>query len=408
MLGFVLGLGPIVDPPPVVVPPASLADLDGTNGFRLEGIDAGDDSGFSVAGAGHVNGDGFSDLIVGAPGAAPSGDYNAGESYVVFGRASGFGASLDLATLDGTNGFRLDGIDPRDLSGSSVAGAGDVNGDGFGDLIVGAYYGDPGGEADAGESYVVFGRASGFGASLELAALDGTNGFRLDGIDAGDSSGGSVAGAGDVNGDGFSDLIVGAAGAAPSGDYNAGESYVVFGRASGFGASVELATLDGTNGFRLDGIDEPDLSGRSVASAGDVNGDGFGDVIIVLFSPVVAAKVTSCSAKRRVSVLTSTSRPSTAPTASASTASLAAAAGRSPRPGTSTATASPISSSALPLSLATRISMSVRVTLCSAEPRGLVPASTLQPWTAPTVSASTASRRLVAVVSRSPRLGRQR
>ena len=56
----------------------------------------------------------------------------------MFGRASGFGASLDLATLDGTNGFRLDGIDCYDGSGSSVAGAGDVNGDGFGDLIIGA------------------------------------------------------------------------------------------------------------------------------------------------------------------------------------------------------------------------------------------------------------------------------
>ena len=68
----------------------------------------------------------------------PGGVYAAGESYVVFGRASGFGASLDLADLDGTNGFRLGGIDFSDSSGFSVAGAGDVNGDGFADLIIGA------------------------------------------------------------------------------------------------------------------------------------------------------------------------------------------------------------------------------------------------------------------------------
>ena len=100
---------------------------------------------------------------------------------MVFGSAAGFAASLDLAALDGTNGFRLDGIDAGDYSGISVAGAGDVNGDGIDDLIVGARR--PGGDSYAGESYVVFGTTAGFAASLDLAALDGTNGFRLDGID---------------------------------------------------------------------------------------------------------------------------------------------------------------------------------------------------------------------------------
>ena len=75
----------------------------------------------------------------------------------------------------------------------------------------------PDGQSYAGESYVVFGSGSGFAASLDLAALDGINGFRLDGIDADDSSGRSVAGAGDVNGDGIDDLIVGAPGADPDG-----------------------------------------------------------------------------------------------------------------------------------------------------------------------------------------------
>ena len=115
----------------------------------------------SVASAGDVNGDGFDDLIVGATGGDPGADTYAGESYVVFGKASGFAASLDLATLDGTNGFRLDGIDACDSSGRSVASAGDVNGDGFDDLIVGAYGGDPGGDGYAGESYVVFGQRLG-------------------------------------------------------------------------------------------------------------------------------------------------------------------------------------------------------------------------------------------------------
>ena len=91
---------------------------------------------------------------------------DAGESYVVFGKMNGFAASLNLSMLDGTNGFRLDGIDPEDWSGYSVSGAGDVNGDGFGDLISGAAGTAFIGCGGAGESYVVFGKAGGFPASL--------------------------------------------------------------------------------------------------------------------------------------------------------------------------------------------------------------------------------------------------
>ena len=85
-----------------------------------------------------------------------NGDSSAGESYVVFGKASGF-AHLDLSRLNGSNGFRLDGVDPGDHSGISVASAGDFNGDGFADLIIGAADGDSNGDSRAGESYVVFG-----------------------------------------------------------------------------------------------------------------------------------------------------------------------------------------------------------------------------------------------------------
>lgn len=102
-----------------------------------------------------------------------------------------FPANLSLASLNGTNGFRLDGIDANDQSGERVSGTGDVNGDGLDDILIGADGGDPGGDSNAGESYVVFGAIS-FAASLNLASLNGANGFRLDGIDVEDHSGRAV------------------------------------------------------------------------------------------------------------------------------------------------------------------------------------------------------------------------
>jgi len=240
-------------------------------GFRIDGVDPLDGAGASVSGAGDVNGDGLADLIVGAPRIVFASGPVAGGSYVVFGNTGG--TAGDLATL-GTAGFRIDGIDSGDYSGSSVSGAGDVNGDGFADLIVGARSASPGGDDHAGESCVVFGKAD--ATTVDLATL-GSAGFRIVGIDEFDFSGGSVSAAGDVNGDGLADLIVGAERADAGGDYAAGESYVVFGKADA--TPVDLATL-GSAGLRIDGIDQYDHLGGSVSGAGDVNSDGLSDLVV--------------------------------------------------------------------------------------------------------------------------------
>ncbi|HEU0113572.1 MAG TPA: FG-GAP-like repeat-containing protein, partial [Thermomicrobiales bacterium] len=233
-------------------------------GFTLSGAGGIQGAGGRFVGsAGDVNGDGFADLIVGADLADVNGT-DFGASYVVFGKASGFAANIDLSTLDGTTGFRLSG-GAGQRSGFSVSSAGDVNGDGFADVIVGAL--------SANASYVVFGHASGFAANIDLSSLDGSTGFRISG------AGTSASSAGDVNGDGFADLIVGNNYASPNGA-NSGASYVVFGQASGFAANIDVANLDGTTGFKLSGVAANDRSGRFVGSAGDVNGDGLADLIV--------------------------------------------------------------------------------------------------------------------------------
>ena len=245
-----------------------LANL-GERGYRIEGVAAEDRLGRAVSGAGDVNGDGLADVIVASYRADPDGRVDAGSVYVLCGKADN--ATVDVGNL-GAAGFRIDGIDGADEAGRSVSGAGDVNGDGLADLLIGAHQAAPSGINGAGESYVVFGKAD--GTLVDLANL-GSGGFRIDGIDAGDRSGNSVSGAGDVNGDGLADLLIGATNA---GD-NAGESYVVFGKSDS--ATVDLTTL-GNGGFRIDGAGG-DRSGSAVSGAGDVNGDGLADVLIGAF-----------------------------------------------------------------------------------------------------------------------------
>jgi len=159
---------------------------------------------------------------------------------------------------NGENGFLLNGIDADDRSGWSVSSAGDINGDGLDDVIIGAPHADSNNVSQVsqdGESYVVFGGGMvGVAGELELSTLDGSDGFVLNGVKFRDNSGHSVSAAGDVNGDGVDDVIIGMNFSFPSPE--AGASFIVFGGGMvGGGGELDLSTLDGSDGFVINGID---------------------------------------------------------------------------------------------------------------------------------------------------------
>ncbi|HEV2865166.1 MAG TPA: calcium-binding protein, partial [Allosphingosinicella sp.] len=198
-------------------------------------------------------------------------------------------SGITLATFDSSNptlddpskGFRIMGAAGGDLLGHSVDGAGDVNGDGFDDVIVGIYGGDGGtGDGESGRAAVIFGQAADR-TEVDMASLPAGAGFQIIGEDTFDRLGSSVAGAGDVNGDGYDDVIIGAGDADPAGRSTAGAAYVIFGAASGL-TTVDLdSALNGSNGFKILGGLAADKAGsKSVSFLGDVNGDGFDDLAI--------------------------------------------------------------------------------------------------------------------------------
>ena len=248
-----------------------ITTLDGSTGFRADG-GAVANSFLGAGGAtsvGDVNGDGYGDMIVGSP-------YNgtAGQAHILFGGIGGFGATLNITDSDfviaTTGGDRL----------GTVSAAGDVNGDGFDDYIIGAFNANNGGGVSSGAAYVMFGNAGmaidGF-VALAINPLDGTDGFRIDGDGVNSKLGFVVSNAGDINGDGYADLIVGADG----NNGNVGASYIIYGKAS-FSATptFNVNTLDGSNGFKVVGAANGDKLGYSASAAGDVNGDGYDDLLI--------------------------------------------------------------------------------------------------------------------------------
>lgn len=258
-------------PANIIVP-----SLNGKSGFSITGIASTDQSGFSVSSAGDVNGDGFTDIIIGAPEASTLD----GTSYVVFGK-NGLGTSgtISLSSLQGNNGFSIVGA-VLGNSGYSVSSAGDINADGIDDILIGAPYAF----ADQGAVYVVFGKVGiANTGKFSLSNINGNNGFVITGFPPVTQGGWSISGIGDINADGIADIIIGAPYIYSSGGYvgTSGICYVLFGGAGiGSSGAFSVSHLNGNNGFNITGISTNDAAGATVSGAGDVNGDGVADLVI--------------------------------------------------------------------------------------------------------------------------------
>ncbi|MFW9995952.1 MAG: integrin alpha, partial [Candidatus Odinarchaeota archaeon] len=244
-------------------------------GEAFSGTNMADLSGYSVAGAGDVNNDGYDDILIGAP-ASCNGEIDlqgAGQTFLILGRpTTDWQMDLDLSAANAS----FIGEDRSDNSGHSVAGAGDVNNDGFDDILIGAPGDDDGGN-NAGQTYLILGRpTANWQMDLDLSAASAS--FIGEGSDPilGDHSGSSVAGAGDVNNDGYDDILIGASYNNESGTL-AGQTYLILGRpTANWQMDLDLSAADASFIGELGG----DHSGGSVAGAGDVNNDGYDDILI--------------------------------------------------------------------------------------------------------------------------------
>ncbi|HEY0720340.1 MAG TPA: carboxypeptidase regulatory-like domain-containing protein [Gammaproteobacteria bacterium] len=213
---------------------------------------------------GDVNGDGFDDISIGAP-------YD-DKITVVFGRSS-MGATMGRYNLSSGYDLIVTTSSTGTYLGSAVTGAGDFNGDGIEDLVVGAPYG---GDTHSGAVYVIYGKyGSSLTGTMDLSTfITGNNGLRITGEGSYSRFGETIAGIGDVNGDGYHDILIGAQ------DYDSrrGRSYIIYGGAD-YTADLSLAS-PGSHATKVDGAALGDRAGAEVGASGDVNGDGYMDLLV--------------------------------------------------------------------------------------------------------------------------------
>jgi hypothetical protein len=240
-----------------------LASLNKKQGLTIHGAKMGDAAGLSVSGLGDVNGDGFPDILIGAPNAMKE----AGIAYVVYG-GNNLSGAINLNSLKKAQGMSIGGAKAGDRLGLSVSGVGDVNGDGIADILIGAFWAN----RAMGSAYLVYGSKM-LPANLVLSSLNGTQGITMYGLGF---AGKALSSAGDINGDGLSDMLIGAEEAQ---NVWLGASYLVYGDKS-LPSEINLGYWDDKEGITMHGSAEIVNVGSSVSGVGDVNGDGNMDMLI--------------------------------------------------------------------------------------------------------------------------------
>lgn len=257
-----------------------LKRLDGSKGFRLRHGTPRSLTGFSLSSAGDVNGDGISDIVIGAPADHDGSSEHRGLAYVKFGSRDPFSRYVSLSKMAASDGFAIQRESESFIFGYSVSAVGDINSDGVDDFAIGdPLFGNP--KNPSGAVYVVFGTKVGLDGPLKIDELDGLLGFKLVGR-PGDNIGGSISGGHDFNGDGVDDFVVGA-GSGAGKQASSRPVYIVYGQQTAFPATVALDSLTASEGIRVNG--RGSAFGYSVALGRDVSGDGRADIVISEPSP---------------------------------------------------------------------------------------------------------------------------
>ena len=258
----------------------TLATMPASRGFKITGYGTAY-VGATIASAGDFNQDSVDDFIVAAPGAGNP--QFIGNAYVVYGKNGGL-SDFSIATMPAAQGWTLTGETPTQKLALSACDAGDFNNDGVSDIALSSHLA----ASDSGYAYIFYGKKNG-PPNLLTSAVTSSEGFKIQGVSASDMFGSSLVKIPDMNGDGINELLIGAKGFSA----NKGAVYMIYGR-DDQPSTIDLSTLTSDQGFKILGNVNAGLFGSSVGDLGDINQDGFPDMMIgapgagrvyVLFGP---------------------------------------------------------------------------------------------------------------------------